>query len=555
MLTILLAIIAPLRPYLIQYTIDEHVLNSDSKGLLFYICLLLALLIVQTIIQYYHSYLSNFIGQMAIKDIRIKLFAHLQRLRVAYFDKTPIGQLVTRVISDLETIADVFSGGLVNIIGDLLQIISIFIVMFYIDWKVALVVISVIPLLVLATYIFKEKIKVAFNDVRNRVAQLNVFLQEHISGMMIVQLFARENQEFEKFQSINKAHQDAHIRSVWYYSIFFPVVELLSAISLGLLIWYGGKAVLAESISVGVIISFIMFINMLFRPIRELADKFNTLQMGVIAANRIFEILDYQNFTENKGELKPDKLKGKIEFKEVEFGYKPNEPVLKKLSFSIQPGQVMAIVGSTGSGKTTIINLLNRFYDIQSGCICIDDAALEDYELGYLRGKIGTVLQDVFLFSGSISDNIKLFNDHISDEEVIKAAKAIGAHRFIEQLPGGYNFNVRERGLSLSAGQAQLISFVRTIVQNPDILILDEATSSIDTEHEDLIQQATEKLLQDRTSIVIAHRLSTITKADQIMVLEKGEIKEMGTHTQLLEKRGYYHQLYEKQFNTSELIN
>jgi ATP-binding cassette subfamily B protein len=555
-LTLLLAAIAPVRPLLVGYTLDQHILKGNYNGLLNMTILMLALLIIQTAFQYAHTLLTNKLGQSAIKDLRIDVFNHITKLRLKFFDKTPIGQLITRTVSDLETIADIFSEGLIAMIGDLLQVIVIMGIMFYLDWKLTLVVLLPMPLLIMATRIFQKAIKVAFQEVRSEVSNLNTFLQEHISGISIIQYFAREEQEYKKFKNINLRYRDANIRSNWYYSIFFPVVELISAMSLGLLIWYGAKSVLENpKIEPGIITSFIMFINMLFRPIRELADKFNTLQMGMVGAERVFKVLDTQEITTNNGTFKPESVKGDILFENVWFSYDQDDElnpkyVLKDISFEVKFGQTVALVGATGAGKSTTINILNRFYEIQKGDIRLDGVAIRDYDLQFLRQQIATVLQDVFLFSDTIYNNITLNNPAITFEQVVDAAKQVGAHEFIERLPGGYHYNVMERGATLSAGQAQLISFIRALVYQPAVLVLDEATSSVDTETELLIQNAIEKLMQGRTSIVIAHRLSTIQKADMIIVLEKGEIKEKGTHQQLLKLNGYYKKLYDLQFSS-----
>jgi ATP-binding cassette subfamily B protein len=547
-LTVLLAIVAPIRPYLIQYTIDNFILADNANGLFTMVMIMFGLLAFQTIIQYYHTVLTNWLGQSAILDLRKLVFSHLLSLRLKYFDNTPIGTLVTRAVSDLETIADVFSEGLIVIIGDILQIVVIVGVMMYIDWRLTLISLATIPFLLIATYIFKERTKKAFQDVRVEVAKLNTFLQEHISGMRIIQLFVREKAEMEKFKNINRRHRIAHIKSVWYYSIFFPVVELMSATSIGLLVWYGSKEVLDGSLSLGVIVSFIMYLNMLFRPIRELADKFNTLQMGMVSSERIFSVLDTNEQTPNNGNITDVPVQGKITFDKVRFAYTENHYVLKNISFELQAGKTLAIVGATGAGKSSIINLLNRFYEINEGEIRVDDVDIKKYEISFLRSKIATVLQDVFLFSDTISENIRLKNTDISIEKIIEAAKEVGAHDFIMNLPGGYDYNVMERGATLSVGQAQLISFIRALVFNPSILVLDEATSSVDTESEMLIQSAIQKLMQGRTSIVIAHRLSTIQNADQIMVLDHGEIVEIGTHQELLHLNGAYKRLYDLQY-------
>lgn len=549
-LTILLAILAPLRPWLIQYTVDAYILLNDHQGLLDMSFLMVALLLIQTFVQYYHTFYTNFLGQSVIKDLRINVFNHISGLRLKYFDRTPIGQLITRTVSDLETIADIFSEGLIVIVGDILQVVAIIAVMLYTDWELTLIVLIPMPFLMLASYVFKEAIKSAFQEVRTQVANLNTFLQEHISGIRIIQYFARENQEMRKFKKINARHRDAHIRSNWYYSIFFPVVEIISALSIGLLVWYGSKSIIENEISPGVVVAFIMYINMLFRPIRELADKFNTLQMGMVGAERIFKVLDTDEKTENKGTLKPNLLKGDIEFKNVWFAYNDENWVLKDISFHVKPGQTLALVGATGAGKSSVINILNRFYEINKGNILVDGIDIREYDLNYLRSHIATVLQDVFLFSDTIGNNINLNNQEISREDLISAAKEVGAHEFIEKLPGGYDYDVMERGATLSAGQAQLISFIRALVYNPQILVLDEATASVDTETEELIRHAINKLMEGRTSIVIAHRLSTIQNADKIIVLDRGEIREIGSNQQLLKLDGYYKRLYDLQFNS-----
>ena len=557
-LTLALAIITPVRPFLIGYTLDDFILTGNYGGLVEMTILMIFLLILQSIIQYSQTLLTNTLGQSAIKDLRINVFNHISRLRLKYFDQTPIGQLITRTVSDLETIADIFSEGLIAMIGDLLQVIVIITVMLWIDWELTIVVLLPIPFLIIATRIFQKAIKVAFQEIRTEVANLNTYLQEHISGIAIIQYFAREEQEYQKFKKINSRYRDANIRSNWYYSIFFPVVELISALSLGLLIWYGSKNILEKPLAVqpGTITMFIMFINMLFRPIRELADKFNTLQMGMVGAERVFKVLDTQETTENKGTYVIDKIKGNISFDKVWFSYNQDGEltednyVLKDISFEVKEGQTVALVGATGAGKSSTINILNRFYEIQRGSIKVDGIDIKAYELSFLRSNIATVLQDVFLFSDTILNNITLNNPQISFDEVVDAAKKVGAHDFIERLPGGYHYNVMERGATLSAGQAQLISFIRALVYQPSILVLDEATSSVDTETEMLIQTAIEKLMYGRTSIVIAHRLSTIQKADLIIVLDKGEIKEKGTHQQLLKINGYYKKLYDLQFSS-----
>ncbi len=558
-LTLLIAFISPVRPLLIQFTIDHYIMTFDGKGLLYMMLLMTALLLLQTLIQYYHTFLTSWLGQVVIKDLRVKLFRHISALRLKYFDHTPIGTLVTRTISDLETIADIFSEGLIVIIGDLLQLFVIITVMFVKDWRLSLISLSTIPVLFVATRIFQKGINKTFREVRTQVALLNTFVQEHITGMNIVQAFNREEEEMRRFKAINKDHMKAHVRSVWYYSIFFPVVELLSAASLGLLVWWGSHGVILGDVSLGNVVAFIMFINMLFRPIRELADKFNTLQMGMVSSERVFRVLDTKEFIVNDGHLAGN-IEGKIQFKNVWFAYnelpvtEKAEPewILKDISFDVKPGEMLALIGATGAGKSSIINLVGRLYEFQKGSILIDNSDIRNYELSGLRKQIAVVLQDVFLFSDSIFNNITLRDPSVSREQVIEAAKAVGAHDFISRLPGGYDFNVMERGAMLSTGQRQLISFIRAYVFNPKILILDEATSSIDSESEELIQQATSKLTFQRTSIVIAHRLATIQNADKIIVLDHGRKMEEGNHQQLLRQNGLYRELYDMQFVAAE---
>lgn len=561
-LTILLAAFAPLRPFLIAYTLDHHILEGNYEGLLNMTLLMLVLLVLQSLTQYLQTWVTNALGQSAIKDLRTNVFNHITSLRLKYFDRTPIGQLITRTVSDLETIADIFSEGLIAMVGDLLQVIVIVVWMFWEDWELSLVVLAPVPLLIMATRVFQRAIKTAFQKVRTEVSNLNTFLQEHISGVAIIQYFAREEQEYKKFVGINKRYRDANIQSNWYYSIFFPVVELISALSLGLLIWYGANMILEKPLHVkpGTITMFILFLNMLFRPIRELADKFNTLQMGMVGAERVFKVLDTAEQTVNNGAYRPAVVKGDISFENVWFSYEQDhEPateqfVLKNISFDVKAGQTIALVGATGAGKSSTINILNRFYEISSGTITLDGVAIQKYELAFLRSQIATVLQDVFLFSDTILNNITLSNPKITIDEVVMASKKVGAHDFISRLPGGYHYNVMERGATLSAGQAQLISFIRALVYNPAILVLDEATSSVDTETEMMIQKAIDTMMDGRTAIVIAHRLSTIQKADLIIVLDKGEIKEKGTHQELLRLDGYYKKLYDLQFSSNGIV-
>ena len=562
-LTIFLAAVALVQPILIQRTLDVDILGNNYNGLVFMVGLMIAQLLVQTIAQYYQTYLTNALGQSVIRDLRVDVFNHITSLRLKYFDRTPIGMLITRTVSDLETIADIFSEGLISIMGDLLLVLAVIGYMLWQDWKLALITLIPMPLLFASTYVFKEAIKSSFQEVRTQVAQLNTFLAEHISGISIIQYFSREEQEMRKFKAVNLKYRDANIRSNWYYSIFFPVVEVLFAVCIALLVWYGCKRILNDQqmhalsaspngITPGVITGFIVLLNMLFRPIRQLADKFNTLQMGMVGADRIFKVLDTDEVAVDEGVLAPAVLRGEIEFNNVWFAYNDENWVLKDINFHIKPGETLALVGATGAGKSSTINILNRFYEIGKGEVKVDGYDIREYKVDYLRSKIATVIQDVFLFTDTIGNNISLNNTDITREEIIAAAKDVGAHEFIERLPGGYDYNVMERGATLSAGQAQLISFIRALVYNPAILVLDEATSSVDTETELLIQNAINKLMQGRTAIVIAHRLSTIQNANKIIVLDHGEIKEIGTHQELLRiEDGYYRKLYDLQFNSA----
>jgi ATP-binding cassette subfamily B multidrug efflux pump len=547
-LTISMAFLGPIRPVLIQHTIDNFIATNNPIGLVKMSVLLFAILLVQAGMQVWSTVLTNYLGQHVIKDLRLQVYDYLTGLRLLFYDKTPVGTLVTRTVSDIETIADVFSEGLINISGDLLQIVFILIFMFSLNWKLSLVSLAVLPFLLYAGYVFKEKVRTSFEDVRTQVARLNTFVQEHIQGMQIVQLFGRQQQEFNKFEEINTEHKVANIKSVMYYSVFFPVVEIISAVSTALIVWYASRGIMNGEASIGLITSFIMLINLFFRPIRQLADRFNTMQMGMVAAERIFKLIDEQENTEQTGHHTIPKVQGNIVFDNVWFGYNPNEYVLKGIDINLKHGKNVALVGATGAGKSSIINLLSRFYEIQKGSITVDGHPLQTLNIQELRKQIAVVLQDVFLFSGTVMDNIKLNNQTISDAYVMEVAQKLGAHDFIMRLPDGYQQNVYERGATLSVGQRQLISFVRAMVTNPAVLVLDEATSSVDNETEEVIQNAIATMMDGRTSIVIAHRLSTIQHADEIIVLEKGTIVERGNHQNLLNIDGYYKKLYELQF-------
>ncbi len=553
---ILLSVFAAARPYLLKEIVDVHMLaNKDPEGLLFYSLLVVAVLFIEVFLQFIFIHSANWLGQHIISDIRAVLFKHMLNFKMTYFDNASVGKLVTRVVSDTETIAQFFSQGLFMIVSDVLKMIFIAALMLYMNWKLALIAFLVLPILLYATRVFQIAIKGAFQDVRKQVSELNGFVQERVSGMRIVQLFNREQIEREKFIKINESHKNAQIRTVWYYSIFFPIAEILSSIAVGLLVWYGGVQVAAgEQVSVGDVISFIMMAQMLFRPLRQIADKFNTLQMGMVAGNRVFEVLDTESQIEKSGQVTAHNFKGVIEFDQVRFSYVKDQEVLKGISFKVEAGETVAIVGATGAGKSTIVNLVNRFYEIQDGVISVDGVNIKDYIVSTLRNEIAVVLQDVFLFSDSIYNNIVLNNTDIPLEKVIEAAKLIGIHEFIMSLPGGYSYNVRERGVMLSSGQRQLISFLRAYISKPSILILDEATSSIDTYSEQLIQNATEAITQNQTSIIIAHRLTTVKNADRIIVMDQGEIMEIGSHKELLEKEGFYKNLYDMQFASGEII-
>ncbi len=541
------ATLAPILPLLIRQTIDGPVSAGNYAGLAKMMAIMIGILVVQSLIQFTNTYLAGWLGQNIIRDIRVQLYHKILHLRLKFFDDTPIGRLVTRTISDIETLADVFSDGIAAIAGDILQLILIISVMFYTDWRLSLISLCTIPFMLVSTYVFKEKVKKSFNEVRNAVASLNSFVQEHITGMSIVQIFNSEKIEFDKFHKINTKHRDENIKSIMYYSIYYPVAEVIAAFGTGLVVWFGAKQMLNAEVTYGTVTAFIMFINIFFRPIRMIADRMNTLQMGIVSTDRILKLLDSDDYTANDGYKKVN-LKGEVEFKNVWFAYNDENWVLKDISFHANRGEMVAFVGATGAGKSSIINLLSRFYEINKGQILIDSLDVKEYELRSLREQIGVVLQDVFLFSDTIEKNITLGDETISREKIVEAAKLVGVHDFIMQLPNGYDYNVQERGATLSVGQRQLISFVRAMVHDPKIIILDEATSSVDTETEGLIQNAIDILMRGRTSIVIAHRLSTIQKADKIIVLDKGQIMEEGSHEELLKLDGFYANLYNMQY-------
>ncbi|MDX2283844.1 MAG: ABC transporter ATP-binding protein [Bacteroidia bacterium] len=550
-LTVVISILSPLRPVLIQRMLDQEVAAGDVPGVRTMILLLAGLVLMEFALSYGNTYLTSWLGQSVIADVRKQVFRHILHLRLRYFDRTPVGLLQTRTVSDVETLNEVFTTGLVHILGDMLQLAAILAAMFWINWELTLVVLFIFPALIVTAYIFNQKVKVSFQEVRKAVADMNAFLQEHITGMQIIHMFNREGEELRRFDKINREHRRAHIKSVLYYSIFFPVVEVISALTLGVLVWYGAGRVVGNYFGFGELVAFIMFVQMFFRPIRMLADQFNVLQMGMVSAERIFKVLDTEEIIPDLGTRTevPDRERGiGVEFRDVSFAYNDEDWVLRHVSLQIRPGEKVALVGATGSGKSTLINLLSRFYDIQEGEILVNGVPVRDYRLETLRSLTGVVLQDVFLFSGSIYDNITLNNPEIPHEVVEEAARRVGAHEFISRLPGGYGYHVRERGATLSLGQRQLIAFARVLVYAPSVLILDEATANIDTESEEVIQQAIETVMAGRTSIIIAHRLSTVQKADQIVVLKKGSIIEQGSHQHLLERQGAYYQLHQMQF-------
>lgn len=551
-----MSVLAVLRPYLLELAIDNSMVPKDGEGFMKYVILMVVVLMLEVIFQFAFIFYTNWLGQSVIRDMRQRLFRLMMSFKMQYFDKSAVGRLTTRAVNDVETISSIFSEGLFMIISDLLKMAVIAGFMLTQSWRLSLIVFIVLPFILYATRVFQKAMKVAFEDVRNQVANLNTFVQERITGMKIVQIFTREKTEYERFQEINKDHRKAWVKTVWYNSIFFPIAEMTGAVATGLVVWYGGLNVIGGGvITLGIITAFIQYAEMLFRPLRQIADKFNTLQMGMVAANRVFGILDTESHIADTGTIDYKSTIGEIEFKNVHFGYNEDEEVIKGISLKANPGETVAIVGATGAGKSTIINLLNRFYEINSGEILIDGISLKEYKLASLRSQIAVVLQDVFLFADSILNNITLNNPNISEEEVIAAAKEIGVHKFIESLPDGYHYNVKERGSMLSSGQRQLIAFLRAYVSKPSILVLDEATSSVDTYSEEMIQTATDKITKGRTSIVIAHRLATIKKADKIIVMDAGKIVEEGTHKELLKiENGFYRNLYEVQFMAEEAI-
>ena len=549
---ILLSIFAAARPYLLKQTVDVYLKENDSQGLLFYVIIMAVVLILEVLAQFFFTYWANWLGQDIIRDIRNKLFKHITSFKMKYFDNEPVGKLVTRSVSDIESIASIFSQGLFMIVSDILKMIVILGIMLYMNWQLSLIVLLAMPILIYATNIFQKKMKVAFNEVRNEVSNLNTFIQERLTGMKIVQLFNREAIELEKFKTINQKHNKAWLKNILYNSIFFPIADIVSSLTLGAIVWYGGINILNGSTltTFGDLFAYTMLINMLFNPLRQIADKFNVMQMGIVAAERVFDILETESQIQNKGTIEAKNFKGDLLFQDVRFSYVKDEEVLKGINLKVNAGETIAIVGSTGAGKSTIINLLNRFYEIDSGEITIDGRNINEYTLESLRKQIAVVLQDVFLFADTIYNNITLYNPEITEEMVINAAKEIGIHEFIMSLPNGYQYNVKERGVMLSSGQRQLIAFLRAYISNPHILIMDEATSSIDTYSEEMLQRATETITKGRTSIVIAHRLATIMNASKIIVMDKGQIVEEGKHTDLiLKENGYYKKLYDSQFS------
>ena len=548
---VFLSVFAAIRPLILQGTVDTYIKPKDNYGLLLYVTLMGITLILEVVFQFFFVFWANWLGQDIVKDIRIKLFKQMLSFKMSYFDHAPVGQLVTRSVSDIEQIARIFSQGLFMIASDFMKMGVCLVIMFFMNWQLSLIVIVAMPILVFFTRIFQRKMQLAFEEVRLQIANMNTFVQERVTGMKIVQLFNRENIEYEKFKSINEKHRKAWVKTILYNSIFFPIADIISSLTLGIIVLYGGFQIISGNpfTTLGQMTAYTMFIGMLFNPLRQIADKFNEMQLGMIAANRVFDILDTQDQIQDTGTIEAPVFEGNIQFKNVRFGYIPNQEVIKGIDLSVSAGKTIAIVGATGAGKSTIINLMNRFYEINSGTICIDNQNIENYTLTSLRRQIGVVLQDVFLFADTIFNNITLNNPLISRDEVVAAAQKIGVHDFIMSLPDNYDFDVKERGIMLSSGQRQLIAFLRAFISNPSILILDEATSSIDTYSEELIQQATETITKGRTSILIAHRLATIIKADKIVVMDKGLIVEQGTHQELIDlDNGYYKKLYDSQF-------
>jgi ATP-binding cassette subfamily B protein len=554
LLNVVVSALEPIRPLLTKIAIDDYILHSNYKGLMWISLLLLGSLILQSVIQYFLTYYTQLLGQKTLYDLRVQLFTHTQKLALKFFDKTPIGRLVTRTTNDVESLGEMFSSGIIFIFSDIFIIAWILIFMFSLDVKLSLVTLSVLPVLIYGTFLFRKKVRESYRDVRLHLARLNSYMQEHVTGMNVVQIFHREKDELNRFSGINTDHKDANVKSIFYYAVFYPAVELLSSIAIGLIIWYGGGEVVQSTLTVGVLFAFIQYTEMFFRPIRDLSEKYNILQTAMASSERIFKLLDNKTFVNNpENPVNLGKIKGEIEFKNVWFAYNDEEWILKDISFKIKPGETIAIVGHTGAGKTSIINILTRFYDIQKGSILVDGIDIKDVDKRELRKYISTVLQDVYLFSGTVNTNISMDNDAIPEEKLQEAARLVGAEKFINTLPDKYNEIVKERGATLSVGQKQLISFARALAYDPQILILDEATSSVDTETEILIQKAIEKLLVGRTAIVIAHRLSTIQSADKIIVLHRGEIRETGNHQELLAKRGIYYKLYQLQYKDQEI--